>query len=473
MIVKIHSRGVGRGSGPVEYLLGKNGQREGATLDRGDPKEIQNLIDSSPYAQKYTSGVLSFEEADLDRQVKDELMSSFERALLPGLDADQYSCLWVEHRDKGRLELNFVVPNVELQTGKRLQPYYDKADRPRINAWKVEQNAVLKLHDPDDPINKRELVTPRTLPKNKQQAAQAITDGLLTLSASGGLTDRNDVLNALEGAGFTITRKTAKSVSIADPDGGRNIRLKGMIYEQDFRFSRGLRTQIEGASRRYREQSQERIREARAVYQTGTEIKRAENHRRYKRPERAPERFSAQDMDLVARDGRFGLACCMGSDLDRGASDLQPNTGINRASGQHQGVGEQGRKNPPERVRRTDLHSSSREQRQLDEKQRRQTDVHTGGVLENDGIRAAAIERVRAIISAAGETASGIRAAIQRFSEAVRSESAGQRQIATECQRLDRAGAELSAAAPAVTEAIQHEQAIERQNNRGMDFGRF
>ncbi|SGZ18320.1 relaxase/mobilization nuclease domain-containing protein, partial [Moritella viscosa] len=137
MIVKVHARGSGGGSGPVEYLLGKDGDREGATLDRGNPKEIEELIDSSPYAKKYTSGVLSFAEADLDRKTKDNLMSSFEKALLPGLDADQYSCLWVEHRDKGRLELNFVVPNIELQTGKRLQPYYHRADKPRINAWKV------------------------------------------------------------------------------------------------------------------------------------------------------------------------------------------------------------------------------------------------------------------------------------------------------------------------------------------------
>ncbi|WP_236749684.1 relaxase/mobilization nuclease domain-containing protein [Aeromonas caviae] len=157
MIVKFHARGVGRGSGPVGYLLGPDGAREGATLDRGDPALIEALIDSSPYAKKYTSGVLSFQEADLPREDKDKLMDSFERALLPGLDRDQYACLWVEHQDKGRLELNFVVPNVELLSGKRLQPYFDRADRPRIDAWKTVINAQLGLHDPDDPLNKRTL----------------------------------------------------------------------------------------------------------------------------------------------------------------------------------------------------------------------------------------------------------------------------------------------------------------------------
>ena len=89
MIVKFHARGVGRGSGPVDYLLGPQRDREGATLDRGDPGLIEALIDSSPYAKKYTSGVLSFQEADLPREDKDKLMDSFERALLPGLDRDQ------------------------------------------------------------------------------------------------------------------------------------------------------------------------------------------------------------------------------------------------------------------------------------------------------------------------------------------------------------------------------------------------
>ncbi|MBJ2260110.1 relaxase/mobilization nuclease domain-containing protein, partial [Pseudomonas psychrophila] len=122
MIVKFHARGTGGGKGPTQYLLGRDGQREGATLLRGDPEQVAELIDSSRYAKKYTSGVLSFAEADLPPEQKRALMDSFEKALLPGLEARQYSCLWVEHQDKGRLELNFVIPNLELTEGKRLQP---------------------------------------------------------------------------------------------------------------------------------------------------------------------------------------------------------------------------------------------------------------------------------------------------------------------------------------------------------------
>lgn len=129
---------------------------------RGSPEQTEALIDGSQYAKRYTSGVLSFQESQISEKAKREIMDSFEKALMPGLDADQYDCLWVEHADKGRVELNFVIPNVELTSGKRLQPYYDRADRPRVDAWKTVTNARYNFHDPDDPANQRASRHPRT-----------------------------------------------------------------------------------------------------------------------------------------------------------------------------------------------------------------------------------------------------------------------------------------------------------------------
>ncbi|MDF5178625.1 mobilization relaxase, partial [Vibrio parahaemolyticus] len=75
MIVQFARRGKGVGSGPVDYLLGKDRNRERATLNQGDPDLVQSLIDSSPYAKKYTSGFLCFAEADLTQETKDRLMA--------------------------------------------------------------------------------------------------------------------------------------------------------------------------------------------------------------------------------------------------------------------------------------------------------------------------------------------------------------------------------------------------------------
>ncbi|EMV3982818.1 relaxase/mobilization nuclease domain-containing protein, partial [Escherichia coli] len=167
MIVKIHSRGAGSGSGPVDYLLGKDRQREQASVLRGNPEHVRELIDGCDFARAYTSGVLSFQEPDIADAEKSRLMDEWEHTLLPGLDRDQYACLWVEHRDKGRLELNFVIPNIELQSGKRLQPYFDRADRPRVNAWQTLTNDRLGLRDPNDPTYRRPLTQASDLPRDK------------------------------------------------------------------------------------------------------------------------------------------------------------------------------------------------------------------------------------------------------------------------------------------------------------------
>lgn len=297
MIVKFHARGAGSGSGPVDYLLGKDRDREGAETLRGDPEQTRELIDASSYAKTYTSGVLSFAEADLPDAHKRQIMDSFERALMPGLDADQYDCLWVEHRDKDRLELNFVIPNTELTTGRRLQPYYDRADRPRVDAWKTLTNAKYNLHDPSDPANQRALTYPANLPREKEKAQRQVTDGLLALAEKGDVTNRAEVVAALEGAGFEVTRQTKTSISIADPEGGKPMRLRGKLYERDFEVGDSLRGEIERAGREYREGRSERLREARERLTVGVERKRAENQKRHPRPVAELRADRAQELD--------------------------------------------------------------------------------------------------------------------------------------------------------------------------------
>ena len=65
MIVKFHPRGRGGGAGPVDYLLGKDRQREQASVLRGNPEHVRELIDGCNFARAYTSGVLSFQEPDV------------------------------------------------------------------------------------------------------------------------------------------------------------------------------------------------------------------------------------------------------------------------------------------------------------------------------------------------------------------------------------------------------------------------
>ncbi|OTK98417.1 hypothetical protein B9X83_17885 [Acinetobacter nosocomialis] len=195
-------------------------------------------------------------------------MQAFEQALLPGMDQSQYRVLWIEHQDKlneetgeRRLELNFLIPNVEILTGQRLQPYYDKADRPRIDLFKKITNYEYQLHDADDPLYRQAVTTAKNLPKTVNEIKETL-DIEATRAVEGGLiTDRQSMKKWLLDLGLEVTRETKKSLSIKNPNDdekARPIRLTGAIYEQDFRLTETSQQLTIAASERYRREAEQR-----------------------------------------------------------------------------------------------------------------------------------------------------------------------------------------------------------------------
>jgi len=479
MLVKFHARGRGGGSGPVDYLLGKDRNREGATVLQGKPEEVRELIDASPYAKKYTSGVLSFEESELAPGQREKLMESFERVLMSGLDKDQYSVLWVEHSDKGRVELNFLIPNTELLTGKRLQPYYDRADRPRVDAWQTVVNGRMGFSDPNDPVKRRALVTARTLPETKQEAVRAITNGLLSLASSGELKTRQDVTEALTASGFEVVRTTKSSISIADPDGGQNIRLKGAIYEQSFNAGSDLRAELEGAARAYRRDAENRIQRARAVCKSGTERQREANQRRYQRPRRGDERGHAVEPTERPAYGRANVADRADgvSAADRherehsvvaGDADTRPLHADqrNEADGSHAVEEEQRRAAVGVRGQQTPL----RESEPGGGRVRRGFELDgTGGEISHDGTGNTVAERVRAATAGLFAKAGRMGERLRGMAEDVWSYATGERGAERSRLELEQAGAEFErAAAPLVREmnAIEQRRELEHRQRQ-------
>ena len=494
MIVKFHPRGRGGGGGPVDYLLGKDRQRDGASVLQGKPDEVRELIDASPYAKKYTSGVLSFAEQDLPPGQREKLMASFERVLMPGLDKDQYSILWVEHTDKGRLELNFLIPNTELLTGKRLQPYYDRADRPRIDAWQTVVNGRLGLHDPNAPENRRLLVTPSALPETKLEAAQAITRGLMALASSGELKTREDVTGALTAAGFEVVRTTKNSISIADPDGGRNIRLKGAIYEQSFSAGEGLGAAIESAAAEYRRDAESRIQRAREVCKSGTERKREENQRRHQRPRAGYDRGDAVEPPERAAYGRPDVADHhpgLGTaDRHEREHSVVAGAADTRELYDHPGAEEHAGHAVREEQRRTAL-DLRRAETPLREGEpgsgtvRRGLELDdTGGEIAHDGAGKTVAERIRAATAGLLEKAGRVGERLRGMADDVWSYSTGERGAERARHGLEQAGAEFERAAAPVVErlnaiethrqqerAVQHQKALELERSQWQHHG--
>ena len=290
MIVKFFTNGTGGSKGVFDYLLKDkeqpDGKRLGAEVLRGDIDNQALLIDSLDFKQKYTSGCLSFTETadEVTQAEKNALMDGFEQTIRAGLDVDRVSVSWIEHRDKGRLELNFVFANVDLEHGRAFQPYVHSVDKRRVNAWKDMQNIEHGFTDPNDPANKRLMAQRDNLPREIKDARQAITDGLQALVIEGVITNRADVVQALTSSGFEIARETDKAISIKNPAGKRNIRLTGGLYERDFNFSSEIQNTVTAASKDYRAGSTERYDAAKQLYDSEVARKRDYHQARHGKP---------------------------------------------------------------------------------------------------------------------------------------------------------------------------------------------
>ena len=86
---------------------------------RGDPAMTRALIDSIERRWKFTSGVLSWHpDEKISEAQEEEVMDAFERVAFAGLEPDQRNILWVRHTHAGHHELHFLIPRLELSSGK-------------------------------------------------------------------------------------------------------------------------------------------------------------------------------------------------------------------------------------------------------------------------------------------------------------------------------------------------------------------
>ena len=203
-------------------------------------------------------------------------MQNFEECLFPGLNQDQYQILWVQHQDKvnqetgqTRLELNFVIPNVELSTGKRLQPFYAPVDLDRVDLFKQITNTQHRLYDPDDPEHRQLFLNKKNLPKDIKDFKEQLHQRVYRAVANGEVADRQELVQWLESNQIHVTRQVKNSISIENPYEGakRPIRLEGEIYEQSFRATGEYRQEVQQRIEEYRGTTSERYRANVTEYQ--------------------------------------------------------------------------------------------------------------------------------------------------------------------------------------------------------------
>ncbi len=374
MLVKFFKQGL-KGGGNTssksvkDYLLDSRANKGMARIIRGDEMHTSRQIDLLDYANAsstYTSGCLSFDESEtLDEKQKQELMVSFEEALLPNFDATRYACYWVEHTDKGRLELNFVFAKIDLQTGKHLDVYQQRRDVARLNYWKEIQLQKHGLSDPNAPKHERDfLITPFKKPdgstphdkfKQQKEEIHQYISGSIT---KGDVTNASDVKRYIEyvhgdmnhPTGYRV-KQNKTGIVVTDTTTEQTFRIQGKIYAKSFTLEehqagqpRGLnRIEDDRAKRQadYDRQKHQRLRTASERFATLCSLRARELHKKYGNEQTAQSSTQAihtRDDATLDRDWGIDRETSLGSSAGDHHHDTKIVGGLDHVSIQPTGA---------------------------------------------------------------------------------------------------------------------------------------
>ena len=291
MVVKFFGNKKGGSTASIDYLLNERKSKGTARLLQGDEQLTRDIINSLNFKQKTTVGCLSFEEKSINEDLKYKLMADFEKMLLPNME-DRYNILWVEHIDKGRLELNFVIPKIDLESQKSLNPYFHKADLKRVEIWQDLTNLENSFTNPKDPSKARTLET-NSKELHLSKDYETLDKTLHELVNAGALESRADIIELLQKNNIEVTRTGADYLAIKLPESKKAKRFKGEIYNEQF-TSTGELDKVSERKKREVEQFNNRdikqeIRELRAELNQHTQAKVEYYGKRFKRDNQEKE----------------------------------------------------------------------------------------------------------------------------------------------------------------------------------------
>ncbi len=247
--MKVFPHGTGDGDRPVRYLIREDvpsRKEHPPEVLRGDPKLTAELINSIGRLWKFTSGVLAWHpDDDVSEEQERDVMDAFESVAFAGLEADQRHILWVRHHHAGHHELHFLIPRIELSSGKDFNTCPP--------GWQKDFAVFRDLFNwregwarPDDPARARDFLPDkadllhaqaarwnRTVKSTDRDEAKAAILGLMkSRLAQGDIKNREDVLRILTEEGLHISRIGKDYIGVVVPESGLRVRLKGGIFAE-------------------------------------------------------------------------------------------------------------------------------------------------------------------------------------------------------------------------------------------------
>lgn len=254
MHIKFLKHGRGDARKAVAYLLAthdhKGVERASVEVLRGDPQQFAEVANSLNFQHKYRSGVIPWAPEDKPSpQQIEKTLDQFESLAFAGLEQNRFVWCAVKHTEQnGAVHIHNLIARVDLETGKSFNPAppgWQKDFDPLRDALNYENG----WSRPNDPARAR-LVQPghhalfdaaalRT-GLNSPNAKEQITGWLVQRIEAGQVNDRAGVVASLAEVG-EITRQGKDYISVKPVGFEKAIRLKGAVYDQDFKRDEFIR----------------------------------------------------------------------------------------------------------------------------------------------------------------------------------------------------------------------------------------
>ena len=241
MNVTIFPTGKGGAESAVRYLLSDTdheGKRRTVMPEIlfGDPDTFTAIANATKRAHKYTSGVIAFRDNETvtpDQVIN--LIETFRATFLPGLKVDEnFADFWVMHREKGNVELHFLVANTELTTGTQLN-IHPPGERniQFFNAFSAVMNDTFGFAQvvPDPlKISLKPFEAKSPNGKKDKKAKDDFAKVLHTEIVGGFISNRNQLIGYLKRHGVEVPTVGSDFVTVRLPGAKKNSRLKGPLF---------------------------------------------------------------------------------------------------------------------------------------------------------------------------------------------------------------------------------------------------
>ncbi|MFM0649805.1 relaxase/mobilization nuclease domain-containing protein [Paraburkholderia bryophila] len=248
MIVRVFKAGISRGESPVNYLMSDRdhtGQKRAVAPEilEGSADLTIAVINNIQRKHKYVSGAIAFRDNEQPtREQMKQVIQSFKQSVCPGLGPKHFNSLFVLHLDKGNTEIHFVIPMVEMTTGKRMNIHPPGKQNIKLYEafTQVTNHQLGYAQVVPDPLKlalsdfERHTPEGKTDRSNKLYLHKRLTRAIRT----GQVANRDQLCDFLsEQYGVEITRKGADYLSLKFPGAAKAKRFRGPLYNENANYA--------------------------------------------------------------------------------------------------------------------------------------------------------------------------------------------------------------------------------------------